>query len=99
MVSNLFVTLMSASFSCLKKIITKINNDEEMDWIMKYFINLSLLSLSGVFSFFGEVIMNETAFSSKSLHKMIQEFLLKNNRTEDASRKIASLVSVVIFSI
>jgi hypothetical protein len=43
--------------------------------------------------------MNETAFTSKSLHKIIQELLLKKSRTEVVSKKTASLVSVVIFSI
>jgi hypothetical protein len=66
---------------------------------MKYFINASLLSLSGVFSFFGEVIMNETVFNSNNPQRMIQEFLFKNNKVDNASKKMARLVSVVIFSI
>jgi hypothetical protein len=42
--------------------------------------------------------MKDTVFISKSLHRMIQELLLKNNKTEDVNKKMASLVSVVIFS-
>jgi hypothetical protein len=77
----------------------KINREEDTDWIIKYFSNLSLLFLLGALSFFGDTRINETVLTSKSVHRMIQEFLLNNNSTEDTIKKAASPISVVIFSI